>query len=124
MSPRAVEMPARRITPLTPKDDRGAMLLMLLQMLAEQRTQPVAQIAPPSLWLTLREASMRSGLSMVFLRRLIADGRLVGIRDGRSIKIRRVDLDNLDNLSGLSESSARLVSAAADLRSAVKARRR
>jgi excisionase family DNA binding protein len=46
-------------------------------------------------WLTLQEASDSCGLSVRFLRRAILAGDLHAVRDGRTWKIRREDLDKL-----------------------------
>lgn len=81
----------------------------------------VAAVAPLPAWLTIAQAARHSGLSVTLLRRLIALKRLPSVRDG-SIKVRRVDLDNLDGLAVLTESSAKLAAATAELRRAVEAK--
>ena len=59
--------------------------------------QAVATAPRPAdaLWLTLKEASRYSGLSMALLQRLAATGRLGAIKDN-GWKFRRAALDSLD----------------------------
>jgi excisionase family DNA binding protein len=47
------------------------------------------------IYLTIREASAFSGLSMAYLRRLMDSKKLKWIRDGQQPKIRRADLEKL-----------------------------
>lgn len=51
---------------------------------------------PPALYLTLPEASAYTGLTMGFLRRLIAAGKLQAIQDV-FLKVRRSELDDIAN---------------------------
>lgn len=73
----------------------GSIIEQLAAALHKRLQEPPPR--PPARWLDLRSASARTGLSVAFLRRLIASGRLKAIRD-RSIKVLQCDLDNLDNL--------------------------
>lgn len=78
--------------------------------LAEQVQAPVVRA-----WLTIPEASEHSGLSQTMIRRLIQSRRLKAFRD-RAWKVRRDDLDALDNLAGMAESSKRLKDAVGELK--------
>lgn len=122
---------ARRLPPIQPPKphnpcDLAAAVaaLVKLGMAGIARGMAVQQLAAqqPN-WLTLSEASKHSGLSIAFLRRLIASKKLKAIRD-RAVKVSRRDLDNLDHLADLAESSARLSAAADALRATVCGRRR
>jgi excisionase family DNA binding protein len=44
-------------------------------------------------WMTIREASAYTGLTRGFLRRQVAAGELVMIRDREGVKVRKADLD-------------------------------
>lgn len=55
---------------------------------------------------TLREAAAYMGLSVTFLRKLIAAKILYAVRDGR-LKVKRTDLDNLPDVAKLAEISQR-----------------
>ena len=48
----------------------------------------------PKFFLTLREASAVSGLTVAYIKRLVDTGKLDHVRD-RGIKIRRADLQKL-----------------------------
>jgi hypothetical protein len=50
--------------------------------------------AQPKFFLTLKEASLASGLTVAYLRRLVDSGKLKHVRD-RGIKVRRADLVKL-----------------------------
>ncbi len=56
-----------------------------------------AQYVPleKKVYLDLREARAFTGLSVAYLRRLMASGTLSFLRDGQQIKFRRVDLEKL-----------------------------
>lgn len=49
----------------------------------------------PTLFLTIKEASLATGLTQAYLRRRCEDGTLKAIRDGRRWRIRRTDLEAL-----------------------------
>lgn len=59
-------------------------------MLAGWRNQVSAR---EKLWLSLREASMLSGLSRKYLRRACEQKTLEHIKDGRSVRVRRTSLE-------------------------------
>lgn len=67
---------------------------------------------PRPQWMALPEAASYTGLSEMFLRRLIAGGKLTAVSD-EGLKVRRVDLDKLEGLG----------SAVGELRKAMRARR-
>lgn len=117
-------MPAINVPRNTrPLDLIAALLARLAQGSYSAGLNAQFQLAAAPTWLTLPEASQHSGLSIAFLRRLIIARKLPAVRD-RSIKVRRVDLDNLDGLSELSASSRKMVSVADELRAAMCSRRR
>jgi len=75
-------------------------LLAVLERMAAaiaQRPAPLA-LAPPEAskgpWLTLRQASAHTGLSVALLRRLVRQGDLPAIRD-RALKVSQGDLSNV-----------------------------
>jgi len=70
------------------------LLAPLMEILDERLTAATQtrQDAPP-LFMTIRAASKCSGLSQVLLRRMIASGELNVLRDGRSAKLRRTDIE-------------------------------
>jgi hypothetical protein len=76
-----------------PAEALPAIIARLLEMVAEANQTPRP-------WITLDEASHATGLSRKFLRRLIAQGDLQGIRDV-SIKVHRESLEALDVTSAL-----------------------
>jgi transposase-like protein len=60
--------------------------------------QALERVSPPTYrgpWMTLKQASVHSGLSRALLRRAIDTGSLPFIRD-RALKVRACDVDNLD----------------------------
>lgn len=112
--------------PIAPTAPRMAGLTQLLatfarvgflHMTRELAGQVAAQPAP--LWISLPEAAEYTGLSVPYLKRLIASRKLPATRD-RSLKVRRTDLDRLDGLEQLAASSRKLNAAARELRERVK----
>jgi excisionase family DNA binding protein len=103
-APRAHVMPAQSAAlsplPIPTSADALSMVLDRIAAAVENRLGE-ARPEPLALYLDLRQASDYTGLSLAFLRRLIADGKLPAVRD-RAIKVARRDLDNL---SVLAESS-------------------
>ena len=75
-----------------------ARTLSRLEELAAKLAPPAAGLpAPKTLrrFLTLREASEYSGLSEKWLRNALRAATLPGIRDGRTLKVRKEDVDAL-----------------------------
>ena len=101
-------VPRPQTTAVAPRPSSADVLPALLDRVAGAVEWWLAETrpAPLALYLTLPQASAYTGLSVAFLRRLIRTGKLPVIRD-RSLKARRLDLDNLVNadpaLSGLSK---------------------
>jgi hypothetical protein len=95
----AVVMPARTAVSFPPQLPAYAGLNV--QELA-RTVQSVMAIAMPAkvdtskLWLTLKEASAYSGLSMALLQRLARDGAVQAVKDN-GWKFRRYGLDSLDD---------------------------
>jgi excisionase family DNA binding protein len=56
---------------------------------------PETSQEPLKLFLTIGEGAKVSGLSKAYLRREVQSGRLPSVRDGRSTKLRRTDLEFL-----------------------------
>jgi hypothetical protein len=83
--PPAVEMGS---TALTTLPGRGALSLTTLMTAVN-----AAQVSP-ALFLTLREASAVSGLTVAYLGRLVKKGELPALKD-RGWKVRRADLEKL-----------------------------
>jgi excisionase family DNA binding protein len=81
----------------------GLLRMAQRPLLEAGRAPETAARAHDKLWLTIDEAAKYSGLSGAFLRRCVQQGKLPAVRD-RAVKVRRVDLDNLDLVSRLSES--------------------
>lgn len=77
-----------------------AQVLSHLVLLLEQAA------APQPKFLTLKEASSYTGLSVTCLRRLIAAGRLNALRDGR-LKVPREQLDGLSDVEELARLTRR-----------------
>ena len=68
----------------------------LAQSLQQQETASSLRVPlDKKIYLDLREARAFSGLSMVYLRRLMDKQQLKFIRDGQQIKFRRGDLEKL-----------------------------
>lgn len=84
-----------------PQSSEVLPLLLDRIALAVERRAPEPAPIPPALYLTLPQASAYTGLTMAFLRRLIKEGQLQAVRDV-SLKMRKIDLDNLANLTGAS----------------------
>jgi excisionase family DNA binding protein len=84
-----------------------AAVLGLFEKLAGMAVRSRQELAAPAgaIWLTIPQAAAVSGLSQPFLRRCVKRGELRAVRD-RAVKVRRADLDNLDNVSELSRSVA------------------
>jgi hypothetical protein len=97
-----------------------AALMSVFERMLEmaQRPRLDAPQETSALWLNLAQARAYSGLSIALLRRLIDSGRLPAIQDG-AIKVRRNDLDNIDNVAEL----AALRKATNELRTNLKSRR-
>jgi hypothetical protein len=108
--------PGRRPLPVLHPEDVAALRAEMVQRVVEEKDQNavaplpvqspnglgaalVAALSRPvprehALFLTLKEASQHSGLSVAYLRREIDAGKLQAIRDV-SVKVRRKDLDAL-----------------------------
>ena len=72
---------------LTTVPSRGTDVIAIMAALSAAGSQP-------KLFLTLREASAVSGLTVAYLKRLIESGKLKHVRD-RGMKVRRADLQKL-----------------------------
>lgn len=86
--------PASALQPRTPE------VIAPLEVIAHALGVITTPYAGP--WLTLEQASAHTGLSEQLLRRAIAAGELLAIRD-RVIKVLRADLDKLDGVEILSK---------------------
>lgn len=86
--------------------------LALSVLQAQAAPAPAALLAPPR-WLSVESAAGYCGLSPRLIKKLISDGRLPALRDGREWKIRRVDLDALDAQTQQPEERKRASSATA-----------
>jgi excisionase family DNA binding protein len=79
----------------------------LVKVLPAGPQTPPGRFTP---WLTIKAASEYSGLTVAFLKRQIQCGELYAVRDGRSFKVRKSDLDNL---AGVQIESGTLVNSGA-----------
>ena len=104
-----------------PRNSRAALPQNALHALAAwglldlvSRAKAVQQMAPVPQWITIREASAYSGLSIALLRRLVTTKKLPSLKDG-AVKVRRNDLDNLANVGEMAECTKNLTKLSAEL---------
>ena len=84
----------RQLAPRERTDPALKVIAQLLAAVVAQSRTPAAQLPPPTQWLTLQAASQVSGLSTRLLRKLIHEGRLPALADGRrTFKVRRDELE-------------------------------
>jgi hypothetical protein len=94
----------RDLQPIAPISPPMAGMAQLMAGLARYgflsltREMAMRPVQPAPAWITLQEAAAHSGLSIAFLKRLIAAKRLVVAMD-RPMKVRRADLDKLDRFA-------------------------
>jgi hypothetical protein len=82
-----------------PVDDSSGIARMLKALAGVVLPSLEASKDGERLWLTLKQASQYSGLSMALLQRLCAAGRILAVKDN-GWKIRRAGLDDLGELLG------------------------
>jgi len=85
------------LVPVAPAGIAASVTQALAIIEAVRSTNAVqAQPSPPvQAWLDLEAASAHSGLSARLLRKLVREGLLAALRDGKAWKVHREDLDNL-----------------------------
>lgn len=98
----------RRLSPIDPRHKDAAMGLEFVRLLAQfaaapslQRgaNRPVYLSSEPPNWMTIAEASAKSGLSQTLLLKLIRGGKLVSFVDGpRKVRWKDVDALTAENL--------------------------
>ncbi len=102
---------APRVPDIWPDPRKLPPVLEELAVVLRQRLQEPPPKSPAR-YHTLKAASARTGLSVAFLRRLIADGRLKALRD-RALKVLEADLDNLDKVLDKADAVGQIVQKAA-----------
>lgn len=107
------QLPVRRTFPVNRQLAGFALMLAQSMAVTMRKWQPVP-VSAPKPFLTLREASQYSGLSVALLERLIQMKKLKSFWDG-VVKVSRCDLDRLD--------VTKLKSATVQLKRVLKARR-
>ena len=106
--------PARRTFPVNRQLAGFALMLAQSMAVTMRKNWNPVPIQAPKPFLTLREASQYSGLSIQLLERLIAMKKLKSFWDG-VVKVARIDLDRLD--------VTKLRSATAGIRASLQARK-
>lgn len=108
-----------------------------IQMLAVSQQQLVKLVstrllepppAPPTMWMTLPQASAYTGISVAILMAMIHGRKLAAFRDrgpgNGPIKVKKDDLDKLSDVAELSRWGQKLTLATDDLRQVVERRKR
>jgi excisionase family DNA binding protein len=99
--------------------DSLAAVLDRLVSVVETRLAPPQT---PTLFVPLPEAAAYTGVSTAFLERLIRAGKLPALKDP-ILKIRRADLDSLDNVAELAKYGRQLTQSTEQLREVLKVRK-
>jgi len=96
----------------------GAVLERIVSLVADR----VAPAKTPTLFVTLPEAAAYTGISTGFIERLIRADRLPALKDP-ILKIRRADLDTMDNVRELAKYGRQLTQAREEMREVLKVRK-